>query len=61
MLYVKRHLSIILIVLLTLAAITLVLWIFNRRLERLDARPKTIEAYSFFHQRRKTHPVVYPP
>jgi hypothetical protein len=41
MLSVKRHLSVILIVLLTLLAIALVLWVFDRKLQRLDAKHKT--------------------
>jgi uncharacterized protein with PhoU and TrkA domain len=41
MLFVKRHLSIILIVFFALLAIAVVLWVFDKRLQRLNSKVKT--------------------
>jgi hypothetical protein len=41
MLFFKRHLSIILIVLLTVMAIALVTWVFDKKLRHLEVKQKT--------------------
>jgi len=44
MFFMNRHRSIILIVLLALLAIALVLWVFEKRLRRIEVKQKTTAA-----------------
>jgi len=58
MFFMNRHRSIILIVLLALLAIALVLWVFEKRLKRMERKQKTT-ALILSNQSRDSCCIVY--
>ena len=58
MFFTNRHRSIILIVLLALLAIALVLWVFEKRLRRIEVKQKTTAAI-LLNQRIESFCIVY--
>jgi hypothetical protein len=58
MFFTNRHRSIILIVLLTLLAIAMVLWVFEKRLRRLEVKQKTT-AFILPNQRHLSQCLFY--